>query len=117
MNPSKPIPFNDDWITYREAAAMMHQSPSQLRRRDSRGNWALFPELARIQLRKGCAIFFLRSQVLAWRDRMERQAKEAAEAASSPRAKLFNGVGSYADVAPEIARSGGTRLAKKLARY
>jgi hypothetical protein len=115
MDASKPIPFVDDWISYREAAALMHQSPAQLRRRDAAGNWALFPELARIQFKKGGAIFLFRSQVMAWRERMERIAKENAEAATTPKTRILNSVNSYADIAPEIARMGGNRLAKKLA--
>ena len=104
--------FADDWITLREAVALMHVNEKYLRKRDATGRYVYFPELARIQWAESAKIYFLRSQVMAWRRRMEQEA--IARSAPAP-APVENGVSTYAPIRDELTRLGANpRLLRAL---
>ena len=81
----------------------MHVNEKYLRKRDATGRYVYFPELARIQWAESAKIYFLRSQVMAWRRRMEQEA--IARSAPAP-APVENGVSTYAPIRDELTRLG-----------
>lgn len=93
----------DEWIDAATAAQLMRVNRKFLLAKDATGGYAHLPELARIQWRAGAKVFFLRSQVLAWRAAQEQAAIARTQAAAAAPA---NGIETYAPVKDELRRIG-----------
>lgn len=93
----------DEWVDAMTAAELMHVNKKFLLQRDASGQYAHFPELARIQWRAGAKVHFLRSQVMAWRAAQEAAALARTQATPTP---AGNGVETYAPVKNELSRIG-----------
>lgn len=71
--------MTDDWISIKQAAVLMHTNEKKLGQRAADGNWLFYPELSRIQPGgKNTKIWFFRSEVDAWIEKVEAAAKAQA---------------------------------------
>lgn len=98
---ASPAEFVDDWIGLREAARLMHVNEKDLRVRNEAGNYEHFPRIARIQIRPNGKLFFLRSQILAWRADIEARALARCQPTE---AAPENGVPTYEPIREQLAR-------------
>lgn len=96
-----PAEFVDDWIELREAARLMRTNEKNLRVKDEAGNYEHFPQIARIQIRPNGKLFFLRTQILAWRAEIERRALARCQPVEP---QPENGAPTYAPIREELAR-------------
>jgi hypothetical protein len=100
---------SDDWVTIKEAAQLMRCNEKKLRQKEH-GAFKYFPELARIQAGSCQPIFLFRSEILAWIERVERAAKEAA----LPAMTVSNGVSTYQPLKEKLERLGAKSLIRSL---
>lgn len=71
--------MTDDWITIKEAARLMKTNEKKLAQRAADGSWLHYPDLSRIQPGgPNTKIWFFRSEVLAWIEKVEAAARAQA---------------------------------------
>lgn len=103
--------MTEDWITLKEASALMRQNEKKLRIRNKLGEYLYFPELSRIQPGGPCSsIWFLRFEIEEW----VRQVEEAARRRSIAIVPHARGVGENEALIETLMRMGAHKAVKTL---
>lgn len=99
----------DEWLDYRDAAAMMRRPADYYRIRKADGSYKYWPEIERWQPGgRGTRLYVRREHVEAWIERSRTPAP-------CPIGQEFSGIG-YESLAPKLSRMGlgGERLMRSL---
>ncbi|MBL8186552.1 MAG: hypothetical protein JNK38_01020 [Acidobacteria bacterium] len=108
----KTIEQANDWIGLKAAAAYMHVNEKTLRQRVPGTNrWLHYPQLTRIQLVEKGNIYFLRSELAAWKQQVEEQARAArpiefAGTPENPFTRLRDRLAAYPDLLRQLGVEG-----------